>query len=111
MISQLDLLVTADSFPMHLAGAMGVPTLTIFTATDPSLVSDYASVTALPSGAECSPCRVAEGACPLGHGECVAHRDLSVAPEAIVRRIESTLGADATVPSRSTSAIPDQVRG
>lgn len=100
VISQLDALVTADSFPMHLAGAMGVPTLTIFTATDPSIASDYASVTALRSAADCSPCRVADGRCPLGHHECIAHRDSSVAPEAIVRRIESTLGADATVQTR-----------
>ena len=82
-------LVTGDSFPMHLAGAMGVPTIAVFTATDRVLGSDYPSVTALQSATECSPCRIAIGSCPLGHNECIAHRDASIDPQAIVDRVHA----------------------
>ena len=89
VLSQMSALITGDSFPMHLAGAMGVPTLAIFTATDRVFVTDYPSVTAIQSTAECSPCRIATGSCPLGHNECIAHRDASIDPRAIVDRVHA----------------------
>ena len=91
VLAQISALITGDSFPMHLAGAMGVPTLALFTATDRVLGSDYPSVTAIQSAAECSPCRIAAGSCPLGHTECIAHRDTSINPQAIVDHVRKTL--------------------
>ena len=37
LLSKLDLLVTNDSGPMHLAAALGVPCVAIFGPTDPAL--------------------------------------------------------------------------
>ncbi len=72
VLMRMHVLVTCDSFPMHLAGAMGVATIALFASTSPALAGDYPSVTALKSSASCSPCGVAEGACPLGQPGCVA---------------------------------------
>ncbi|UCE59288.1 MAG: glycosyltransferase family 9 protein [Phycisphaerales bacterium] len=91
VLSQMHTAVATDSFPMHLAGALGIYTVAIFTATDAILGSDYPSVTALQSNSSCSPCLVADGACPLGHGGCIAHRDPSLAPQSIVQRICSVI--------------------
>lgn len=89
VLAQMQVVVTCDSFPMHLSGALGVSTVALFAATDAVIASDYPSVRALQSGAACSPCGVAEGACPLGHGRCVAQDDRALSPESIVRRVES----------------------
>jgi hypothetical protein len=91
VLAQMELVVTGDSFPMHLAGALRVPTIALFTATDPVLGKDYASVAAVQSSAGCSPCYVADGACPLGHAECIAHRAPPLAPRALVQRALSML--------------------
>ena len=89
VLAQMDAVVTGDSFPMHLAGTIGVPTLALFTTTDAVIGSDYPTVVAVQSGIRCSPCRIADGVCPLGHGRCIAHRDRSVSPESIVGRLET----------------------
>lgn len=79
--------VTFDSFPMHLAGAIGIPTLGLFTSTDAVLADDYPSVRAVQSGLTCSPCGIADGPCPLGHGVCIAHDDASLSPRRIAERV------------------------
>jgi ADP-heptose:LPS heptosyltransferase len=94
-LRQMDVVITSDSFPMHLAGALGITTLAVFTATDPVAASDYARVAALPSRAECSPCRHRGPNCPLGYGECAAHRDPSVKPSTIVERVLALMAATA----------------
>ncbi len=98
VLRQVNVLVTGDSFPLHLAGALGIPTIALFTATDRIIGTDYPSVTSLQSKAECSPCRVADGACPLGHVECVAHRDSSFAPVSIADLAGSIVTAAGTMP-------------
>ncbi len=89
LMSHMDVLITGDSFPMHLAGALAIPTIALFTTTDAVIGSDYSSVVAVQSLTDCSPCRIAEGTCPLGHGECIAHRDPSLDPETLVERARS----------------------
>ncbi|MFC1537914.1 glycosyltransferase family 9 protein [Candidatus Latescibacterota bacterium] len=60
VISLLDSLVTNDSGPMHIAGALGVPCVTVFGPTHPMLgfCPGYPSVSIIHSGAECSPCSI-----------------------------------------------------
>ena len=86
---QLDALITSDGLPMHLAGALELPTLALFTATDPILASDYPSVRAVPSETACAPCRIAMGKCPLHHDHCVAWRDEAVQPQAILQQLHA----------------------
>jgi heptosyltransferase-2 len=66
MIAACELLLTNDSGPMHLASALGIPTVAIFGATDHEATG--------PTGAwsrvvretvECSPCLLRE--CPIDH--------------------------------------------
>lgn len=87
MLRGMSVLVTCDSFPMHLAGAMGIPTIGLFTCTTPALADDYPSVTAVSSSASCAPCHVVEGACPLGHPGCIAFIDPILEPEGLARRV------------------------
>ena len=91
VLAMMQVVVTGDSFPLHLAGALGIPTVAIFTATDAVIGRDYPSVIAFQSQASCSPCRAADGACPLGHGECIAHRDPSVDPDHLVACIHTVV--------------------
>lgn len=59
LCSLLDLMIGADSGPIHIAGALGVNCLAFFGSTDPGkLVSYYRSVRAFSAQKEypCSPC-------------------------------------------------------
>ena len=91
VLGQMNALITGDSFPMHLAGLLGVPTLALFGPTHAVLGSDYPSVTSLQSEIECSPCHVANAPCPLGHRDCIALRSASLDPKRIAERIGSVL--------------------
>jgi heptosyltransferase-2 len=60
VITRFKALVTNDSGPMHIAGALGIPFVAMFGPTHPDLGFDpgYPSGTVLHSGARCSPCSV-----------------------------------------------------
>lgn len=79
LLARCATLVTNDSLPLHLASAMGTPTVAVFGPTVPAMgfgpltpVSDVVEVHGLP----CRPCH-AHGppVCPLGHWKCM--RDLA----------------------------------
>lgn len=75
-IQRLDLLISNDSAPVHVAGAYRVPTVAIFLATHPDfgfgpLVQPYRIAQA---SLQCRPCAPHGGArCPLGHFNCAHH--------------------------------------
>jgi heptosyltransferase-2 len=75
-IERLDLLISNDSAPVHVAGAYRVPTVAIFLATHPSfgfgpLLQPY-RIAQVSLG--CRPCAPHGGArCPLGHFNCAHH--------------------------------------
>ncbi len=92
LIGQSALLVTNDSAPLHLATAMGTPTVALFGPT----VTDFGFGPIRPGdlalgveGLQCRPCS-SHGPvqCPLGHHRCM--RDLTV--DAVIAAIEE-LGA------------------
>jgi heptosyltransferase-2 len=75
VLARLDLLVTNDSGPMHLAAALGVPCVALFGPTDPHRtrpVGDRHQV--LYTDRWCSPCF--RRRCPLMHHRCL--RDITV---------------------------------
>jgi hypothetical protein len=91
VVGQLDLLVSPDSLLMHLAAALGVANLVLFTSTDPVLAGDYPLAEAMTSGVTCCPCGVAEGACPEGYSTCVGPDHPNLRPGRIARAIAAKL--------------------
>jgi lipopolysaccharide heptosyltransferase II len=80
LLSVCDLVVTNDTGPMHLAGAVGVPTVTLWGPSDPAEVCPVGARDARVTGAElpCKPCfrnqcpRSGAGTVlPRAHEECM----------------------------------------
>jgi lipopolysaccharide heptosyltransferase II len=66
VLSSLDLLLTNDSGPMHLAAALGTPLVAVFGPTDSTETAPVASRARLVrEDVECSPCLLRE--CPIDH--------------------------------------------
>ncbi len=76
LLARLDLLVTNDSGPMHLAAAFGVPCVALFGPTDPRRTAPAGEGhRVLYTDRWCSPCF--RQRCPLLHHRCM--RDIGVA--------------------------------
>ena len=70
-ISKLDLFITGDSGPMHVAAAFQVPTVAIFGPTKDDETSQWMNEKSLivKKSLECQPCM--ERTCPLQHHNCM----------------------------------------
>jgi heptosyltransferase II len=70
-ISYLDLFITSDSGPMHLAAAFQVPTVAIFGPTMDNETSQWMNEKSIivKKNLECQPCM--KRTCPLGHHNCM----------------------------------------
>jgi len=80
-IARVQLLVTCDSGPVHLASAVGTPALALFGPTSAVRWGPAAPGRALSLGLDCAPCSNHGGEfCPKGHHRCLA--DLS--PQAVL---------------------------
>jgi heptosyltransferase-2/heptosyltransferase-3 len=93
------LFVTNDSGPLHLAAAVGAPTVAIFGPTDPAVFGPHDTPHALVRAAlPCSPCiRVGDfPACPIQPRErCL----LSVTPDMVLAAAERLLARTAVAPA------------
>ena len=79
----VDVVVCHDSFVMHLAGAMGRPSVGLFAPTSRAHASPYPGAVSIEAAAECSPCHAAGSACPRGLDRCVAWDDDAVRATAV----------------------------
>jgi lipopolysaccharide heptosyltransferase II len=70
-ISRCGAFAANDSGPMHMARALGVPTLAIFGSTDPAMF-EFGGHAMLFAGVECAPCSFfGRARCPHGHFRCM----------------------------------------
>ena len=92
-LAQVDLLISGDSGPAHLATAVGTPVLTLFGPTSPARWGPPPPGRALSLGLSCSPCsNHGSERCPLGHHRCM--RDLD--PAAVLTAAREMLGGLST---------------
>ena len=78
-ISRCAAFVANDSGPMHMARALGVPTLAFFGSTDPKMFQ-FQGHSVLFAGLPCSPCSFfGRRRCPLGHFRCMLDLDVDQA--------------------------------
>ena len=70
-ISNLDLFITGDSGPMHIAAAFQVPTVSIFGPTNDKVTSQWMNTknTIVKKNLDCQPCM--KRTCPLSHHNCM----------------------------------------
>jgi heptosyltransferase-2 len=70
-ISKLDLFITGDSGPMHVAAAFQVPTVAIFGPTKDDETSQWMNDKSIivKKNLDCQPCM--KRTCPLGHHDCM----------------------------------------
>ena len=66
LLAEASLIVTNDSGPMHIAAALGTPTVAVFGSTDAEITSPVGPNTSVVRHAvDCSPCMLRE--CPIDH--------------------------------------------
>ncbi len=104
LLSRLDLLVTGDTGPMHLAAAVGTPTVAVFGPSDPVR---YAPRDAMHQVVRidlpCSPCnriRLPPERCTGHTPDCLAGVDV----EMVYRAVEAALDRSRTPPVPSALA-------
>ena len=84
ILERAAVVVTGDTGPLHIAAALGVPTVAIFGPTDPAIYEPLGQQHAvLFNKLACSFCH--KVTCPLETGRCM----LSVTPEAVVQKVYS----------------------
>ncbi len=83
LITRCSAFVANDSGPMHIARALGVPTLAIFGSTDPGQF-DFAGHGLLFAGVSCAPCHFyGRKRCPRGHFACMQELSVDAAWKAL----------------------------
>ena len=85
-ISQLDLFITGDSGPMHIAASFNIPTISIFGPTNDKETSQWMNKNSIniKKNLNCQPCM--KRTCPLGHHDCmrlIKSQDILAAVELI----------------------------
>lgn len=86
LVAGCDAYLTNDTGTMHVAAALGVPTLAIFGPTNEHETAPLGpQVEMIVGQAECRPCKLRH--CPYGHHQCMT----SIAPEQVFERLRPLL--------------------
>ena len=85
-IASMDIFISNDSGPMHIAAAFKVPLIAIFGATDSRETSPWVdNAVILDKHLPCAPCKKRE--CPLGHHNCMK----LITPDEVIERVNHIL--------------------
>ncbi|MCH7848374.1 MAG: glycosyltransferase family 9 protein [Planctomycetes bacterium] len=79
----MTVVVAHDSMILHLAAALGRPTIALFGPTSRDHASLHPRTTSLASAAPCAPCHEAGQRCPKGYDRCIAWDDDAVRPQTV----------------------------
>jgi len=100
VLSLVDLLVTNDTGPAHIAAALGRPTLVIFGPTNPLTTRPFSPLAEIVRSApDCAPCMLRE--CPIDH-RCMT----AIQPDEVFERARIMLGRRKMADERPFSACP-----
>jgi heptosyltransferase-2 len=105
VLHHLDLMITNDSGPMHLAAALGVPCVALFGPTDPQRTRPYGEQHRLHyTDRWCSPCF--RRSCPLIHNRCLKEIEVSEVATAALALLGQTSDGARPLHSSSKSGSP-----
>jgi len=98
LLNRAVVLVSGDSAPVHLAGAVRCPVIALFGPTVPAFgfapTGRGSRSLGMPLG--CRPCRLhGSGACPEGHFRCMYDMEPAAVAEAVADTIQAAHGEDA----------------
>jgi len=91
VMAQFDAMVVSDGGIMHLAVAVGTPTVGIFGSSEPEIwfpYEDYGPYEAAFIEVDCRPCH--KHTCPLGHTNCLNQ----LTPEMVIKKLDAVLKKD-----------------
>jgi heptosyltransferase II len=76
-ISNLDIFITGDSGPMHIAASLKIPTIALFGSTNPTETSQWRNNKSIivSKSLQCQPCM--KKTCPLKHHNCMKNIEVS----------------------------------
>ena len=102
VLSLVDLLVTNDTGPAHIAAALGRPTLVIFGPTNPLTTRPFSPLAEIVCSApDCAPCMLRD--CPIDH-RCMT----AITPDDVFERARVMLGRPKTAERPFTACLPTQ---
>ena len=104
VLSQVDLLVTNDTGPAHIASALSRPTIVIFGPTNPLTTrpfSPFGEIVREPP--DCAPCMLRD--CPIDH-RCMT----AISPDDIFERARAMLSDQFTACEHSAAATDEEVK-
>ncbi len=105
ILSLSKLLITNDSGPMHIAAALGVPTLAIFGPTSPHLQGPYGNVSEIVRNEklDCLECNLTK--CPIGN-PCMKELD----PETVFSSLQKLIRKVGSTRSSSPPEVESEVK-
>jgi len=110
LLARCDLVLSGDSGPLHMAVALGRPTISVYGPTDPGISGPYPrpgqTAVALRTGIGCSPCynALTTAECPYGNTACMHHLTVDRMYAAVRRVLRQQGFAPVTDPARDMAA-------
>ncbi len=83
IVSQMDLMISVDSFIAHLSDILGIKTTVLLSTTRRGIYSWHKNIRGIESMINCSPCGEVGNKCPRGFSQCQAFHHESITPEII----------------------------
>ncbi len=103
VLSLVDLLVTNDTGPAHIASALGRPTLVIFGPTNPLTTRPFSPVAEIVRRPpDCAPCMLRD--CPIDH-RCMT----AISPQDVFGRARLLLGRNTSAPEPGQGLCADEL--